>query len=67
MAKMKISRTSLYNLINSRLFPRPVKLHDKISIWVDAEVEKIMAALYQNMGEEEIRNLVQGIEESRSN
>ena len=67
MAKMKLCRASLYHLIREGLFPRPVKLGDRVSVWADDEVEKVMSALYQKMNNEDLKEFVLGIEKSRRN
>ena len=41
--KMKISRAYLYTLIKNGLFPKPVKFQKKMSLWNEAEVNKIMS------------------------
>ncbi len=65
MKKMKISKALLYNLINAGLFPKPAKFN-KLSIWKKREVEKIMDAIYINLSEEEIKQIVHQVEESRT-
>lgn len=62
--KMKISRALLYNLINAGLFPKPAKFN-RLSIWKDSEVEKVMDA-YINLSEEEIKQIVHQIERART-
>lgn len=43
-AKTGLSRTSIYRLISSNLFPRPIKLGARASGWVESEVESFLKA-----------------------
>ncbi|HOE17239.1 MAG TPA: AlpA family phage regulatory protein [Syntrophorhabdaceae bacterium] len=65
--KMKVSRTHLYELIRQGLFPKPVKPFKKMSLWNEAEVDRIMEAFYKRIDKEKIKELVNEIEQLRSN
>lgn len=41
--KVGLSRSQIYKLIQQEQFPRPVKLGDRVSVWVDSEVEEWMS------------------------
>ena len=41
--KVGLSRSQIYKLIQQEQFPRPVKLGEKVSVWVDSEVEEWMS------------------------
>lgn len=41
--KVALSRSQIYKLIQQELFPKPVKLGKKVSVWVDSEVEEWMS------------------------
>ncbi len=64
--KMKISRAYLYTLIKNGLFPKPVKFQKKMSLWNEAEVNKIMEAFYNQSDKKQIKELVKKIEQTRT-
>jgi prophage regulatory protein len=41
--KVGLSRSQIYKLIQQEQFPRPVKLGEKVSVWVDSEIEEWMS------------------------
>ena len=41
--KVGLSRSQIYKLIQQEQFPKPVKLGEKVSVWVDSEVEEWMS------------------------
>ncbi len=60
-----ISRSNLYQKIDRGLFPKPFKLGARAIAWLDSENEQILAALIAGQSQEEIKQLVKTIEESR--
>ena len=38
-----ISRTHLYRLVSKGLFPAPVKLSDRVTVWREADVQSWLA------------------------
>lgn len=64
MQKMKVKKTYLYSLVKRGLLPRPQKL-GPMSVWIDEEVERVMAMMYAGSTEEEIKEAVKRIEQSR--
>lgn len=63
--KMGLSRASIYKLVQRGLFPRPVKVFAKVSVWPDTEVDQIMSAMCRQASSSEIRDLVRRLEEQR--
>jgi prophage regulatory protein len=40
--KVALSRSQIYRLIQQGEFPKPIKLGDKIAVWVDSEINEWM-------------------------
>jgi len=59
------ARSTLYNLINDGLFPRPVAISSRTVAWPETEVEAINQLRVSSASEDEVRALVIQLESSR--
>lgn len=64
-AKMKISRTTLYHLIQKGIIPKPIQLGNRMSIWMCNEIESIMKAMVSGTNEEALRSIASELERTR--
>lgn len=64
-AKMKISRTTLYHLIQKGIIPKPIQLSNRMSIWMCNEIESIMKAMVSGTNEETLRSIASELERTR--
>lgn len=62
---LKISRSCLYNKINSGLWPAPIPLGPRAVGFLSTENEKVLAAMIAGQSEEEIKELVQSLMSAR--
>lgn len=62
-----LSRSTIYNYISQGLWPKPVKLGPRAVGWPANEVSAINAARIAGRSEEEIRQLIIDLENSRKN
>jgi len=58
---------SLYKDIKEGLFPEPVKLSKQVSAWLEHEIDQVLAARIRGCDDNEIRSLVEKLEEDRKN
>ena len=59
------SRTALYVLMRDGLFPRPIKLGDRLVAWPEDECHAVINARIAGWTEEEIRQLVSDLTDAR--
>ena len=64
-AQTGLPNSTVYYHISEGLFPRPIKLGERMSGWLESEVNAIMAARIAGKSEAEIKTLVQSLENSR--
>ena len=64
-AQTGLPNSTVYYHISEGLFPRPIKLGDRMSGWLESEVNAIMAARIAGKSEAEIKTLVQSLENDR--
>jgi prophage regulatory protein len=62
---LNISRSNLYQKIDQGLWPKPIQLGARAVAWLSTENEKMLAAIISGQSQEEIRQLVKTLEESR--
>lgn len=64
--KTGLSRSTIYGLVKSRLFPKQIKLSPRTMGFIEGEVDAIINARIAGKSEEEIKALVIELEEARS-
>jgi prophage regulatory protein len=64
-AQTNIPNSTIYAAIGKGLFPRPIKLGERISGWLESEVTAIMGARISGKSEAEIKALVLALENQR--
>jgi len=65
MAAYGVSRPALYQHMKDGLFPRPIKLGEKLAVWPEDEVYAVINARIAGKSVEEIRELVAELTEAR--
>jgi len=60
-----ISSSSWWEGVKSGKYPQPVKIGERSSAWPDYEVDAIIAAIIRGESEEQIKELVKNLVESR--
>lgn len=65
LSQTSLSHTKLYSLISRGLFPKPVKLGVKSSVWIQSEVDAICAAYAAGLSDAELVKLVAQLEADR--
>ena len=65
LSKTGNSNSSFYEKIADGLFTPPVKIGERSSAWPDYEVDAIIAAIIRGESEEQIKELVKNLVESR--
>lgn len=60
-----LQRTAIYDRINDGLFPAPIKLGPRVSVWPAHEVEACNDAIIRGNSPEQIRTLVQQLHARR--
>ena len=63
--RVGLRRTAIYDRINQGLFPAPVKLGPRASVWPAHEVAACNEAVVKGKSPEEIRALVQQLHAQR--
>jgi len=58
---LKVSRSCLYNKINTGLWPKPINLGARAVGFLSTENEKVLSAMIAGHSEEEIKELVQSL------
>ncbi|GAL21803.1 phage-related protein [Vibrio maritimus] len=58
LAKIGLSRASLYAQISAGLFPKQINLGSRTVGWLSYEIEAILSARIKSMSNEEIKQLV---------
>ena len=64
-AQTGLPNSPVYYHISEGLVPRPIKLGERMSGWLESEVNAIMAARIAGKSETEIKTLVQSLENDR--
>lgn len=64
-AQTGLPNSTVYYHIQQGLFTRPIKLGERMSGWLESEVNAIMAARIAGKSETEIKALVQSLENDR--
>ena len=64
-AQTGLPNSTVYYHIQQGLFTRPIKLGERMSGWLESEVNAIMAARIAGKSEAEIKTLVQSLENDR--
>lgn len=64
-ARVGLPNSTIYDHIKRQLFPKPIKLGERISGWLESEVTAIMAARIAGKSEAEIKALVLSLENQR--
>lgn len=62
---LQISRSTLYKKIEQGLWPKPITLGLRAVAWLSTENEQILAAMIAGQSADEIKLLVQSIEDDR--
>lgn len=65
-ARVGLPNSTVYDHIKRQLFPKPIKLGERISGWLESEVTAIMAARIAGKSEAEIKALVLSLENQRA-
>lgn len=65
LAEIGLSKTTLYNRVESGLWPKPVSLGPRAVGWPAREVLELNAAVIAGRSEEEIRRLVSRLYDDR--
>jgi prophage regulatory protein len=60
-----ISRSNLYKKIEQGLWPKPINLGARAVAWISTENEQLLNAMIAGQSQEEIKQLVKALEESR--
>jgi len=58
-------KPSIYLMISRGLFPKPVHLSARVSAWPSDEVDAVVAAFVAGRSEEQIKELVKTLEQTR--
>ena len=64
-AQTGLPNSTVYYHIKEGLFPRPIKLGERMSGWLEIEVNAIMAAHIAGKSDDDIRMLVKQLEAQR--
>jgi prophage regulatory protein len=62
---LKISRSNLYQKVNQGLWPKPIQLGLMAVAWLKTENEQVIATMIDGQSADEIKLLVQSIEDDR--
>jgi len=62
---LKISRSNLYQKISQGLWPHPIHVSTRSVAWIESENEQVLAAMISGQSQEEIKELVKTLVESR--
>jgi prophage regulatory protein len=62
---LQISRSTLYKKIEQGLWPKPITLGLRAVAWLSTENEQILAAMIAGQPADEIKLLVQSLEDNR--
>ena len=65
-AQTKIPASTVYFHIREGLFPKPIKIGERMSAWLQSEVDAIMNARIAGKSEDEIKELVKQLEAQRT-
>lgn len=60
-----LSKQFLRKEIAKGLFPRPVKLGQRLSVWLQSEVDAILKARIAGISNDELKDLVKDLEAAR--
>lgn len=63
--KTGLKRATIYKKIKQGLFPAPVKIGPKTSVWVEAEVDRVLHSYISGADEVQIKQVVSEILRSR--
>ncbi|HDZ07746.1 helix-turn-helix transcriptional regulator [Pseudohongiella sp.] len=63
--RMGVSKATIYNMINEGTFPPPVKLGERTSVFPEHEVAKLQTAIIAGASNEEVKQIVISIQETR--
>jgi len=63
--KTGLKRATIYKKIKQGLFPAPVKIGPKTSVWVESEVDRVLHSYISGADEEQIKQVVSEILRSR--
>lgn len=64
-AQTGLPSSTVYYHISEGLFPRPIKLGERMSGWLESEVNAIMAARIAGKSDDEVRELVKQLHAQR--
>ena len=64
-AQTGLPNSTIYDHIKRQLFPKPIKLGERISGWLESEVNAIICARISGKSEAEIKALVLSLENQR--
>ena len=62
---LQISRSNLYKKIEQGLWPKPISLGSRAVAWLSSENEQLLNAMIAGQSQEEIKQLVETLENSR--
>jgi prophage regulatory protein len=62
---LQISRSNLYKKIEQGLWPKPISLGSRAVAWISSENEQLLNAIIAGQSQEEIKQLVETLENSR--
>jgi prophage regulatory protein len=62
---LQISRSNLYKKIEQGLWPKPISLGSRAVAWLSSENEQVLTSMIAGQSQEEIKQLVKTLEESR--
>lgn len=62
---LQISRSNLYKKIEQGLWPKPISLGSRAVAWLSSENEQVLNAMIAGKSQEEIKQLVEILENSR--
>lgn len=65
IARVGLQRTAIYDRISSGLFPAPVKLGTRTSVWPENEVDACNDAVIKGKSPDEIKTLVKQLQAQR--
>ncbi|WAJ69751.1 helix-turn-helix transcriptional regulator [Catenovulum adriaticum] len=66
LERFNISKSTMYNRINSGLFPKPCSLGDRAVAWLESDLNTIFNAIVAGKSNEELKNIVTELHSSRS-
>ena len=65
-ARFGMSRSTIYNRITERLFPRPIPLGPRRVGWLESEVDSVIAARVRGVSDDELRTFIASLEAART-